>query len=111
MMDTKELNDLLLKVNRICFGDKFKKAFIEKFKYLPGGLTYHCFCGDDYRLDWFLVIKKYGYEKSFDDGVTEGTDAFDFDFDDAAEITEEMHNWVKDYFKEFETEFYNTYMS
>ncbi|MBQ3415990.1 MAG: hypothetical protein IJH39_11795 [Clostridia bacterium] len=110
MMDCREINNLLLKVNRICFGDRFKKAFIEKFKYLPGGLTYHCYFDDDLNLVWFLTLKKYGYEHSFNDGVTDDTDASDFDIGNG-EITDEMREWVKNYFIHYETEFYNKYMS
>ena len=110
MMDSKEINTILLKVNRICFGDRFKNAFVEKFKYLPSGLTYHCYFDDEFNLVWFLTIKKYGYEHSFNDGVSDYTDASDFDIGNG-EITDEMREWVKNYFIHYETEFYNKYMS
>lgn len=109
MIESREINDILLKVNKICYGDKFRRAFLDKFKYLPSGLTYHCSPDDEYNLHWFLVPKEYGYEHSCNNGLTEGTDAFDFNIG-RGDITDEMRDWVEDYFIHYETEFYNTYM-
>ena len=102
------LNDLMLKVNRICFGDKFKKAFTEKFKYCPNGLTYHI--REEEGIEFIPCIKNYGYESSVNNGISDFTDAYDFDIGNG-NITQEQADFMYDYFKHYETEFYKAYMT
>lgn len=108
MYTENELNDLMLKVNRICFSDKFKNEFVSHFKYLPDGLTYHIIEKDG-QLEFYLMIKKYGYEHTFNNGITEFTDAYDFDIGEA-NITQLQSDFVKQYFFNYEPIFYNEYM-
>lgn len=108
MYTNNELNDLMLKVNRICFGDRFKTKFVETFKYLPTGLTYHIEDINN-QLCFTLMIKHYGYESWVNNGITEFSDAYDFDIG-KGNITNEMKEFVKEYFFHYEPIFYNEYM-
>lgn len=109
-MKVSELNELMLKVNRICFGDKFRKAFTERFGLCPSGLTYHINERNGI-LEFILTIKQYGYEHSFNNGVSEFTDAYDYNIGNTSLITEEMSKFVEGYFSYNEIDFYSKYMS
>jgi len=108
MYTNNELNDLMLKVNRICFGEKFKTKFVETFKYLPTGLTYHIEDINN-QLCFTLMIKYYGYESSANNGISEFSDAYDFDIGNRI-INDKIKEFVKDYFFHYEPVFYNEYM-
>lgn len=110
-MNNKELNELLLKVNRICYGDSFKSAFTKEFHYLPSGLTYHIYENKlKNTLEFNPCIKHYGYEHSFNNGIAEFSDAYDFDIGNSSQLSEENKKFMFNWFKENEKEFYNKYM-
>lgn len=103
------INTITRKINKICFGEKFRKAFTEKFKICPSGLTYHVREFNN-AIELIPMIKKYGYEHSCNDGVSEFTDVWDFDIGDG-EITSEQSDFMYQYFKENEKEFFKNYMA
>ena len=108
MMTDRQHNDLLLKVNRICFSEKFRYRFTEAFGYCPAGLTYEI-ADTTKGLEFTLCTKAYGYEHSCNNGISEFSDAFDFEFTNT-EIKYEWKEFVYDYFYRFETEFFVQYM-
>mgnify|MGYP007101920299 CR=1 FL=1 len=101
------INKLTLKVNNVCFGDEFKKAFIEKFHYLPSGLTYHI--KENAGIEFIPMVKLYGYEHSCNNGLDEYSDLGDFDIGDY-NINNEQSDFMYDYFKDNYPDFYNKYM-
>lgn len=107
-MKKKLIDEITKGVNRICFGDKFRKAFTEKFKHCPAGLTYHV---NDYDgIEFIPTIKIYGYEHHSNNGVSDYTDLNDFDIGNTNLITKEHEKFMYDYFKHYETEFFSKYM-
>ena len=85
MYTDKEINDLYLEVNRICYGQKFINAFIDKFKFCPNGLTYdfdiYKQFSDEPKFKWWLTVKQYGYEHSCNNGVSVYSDFKQNEFD------------------------------
>ena len=101
------IDKLTLEVNRVCFGDAFKKAFTQKFHYCPNGLTYHI--KENGGIEFIPMIKLYGYEHSHNNGIDEYSDLGDFDIGNY-EISNEQSDFMYNYFKDNDTEFYNKYM-
>ena len=102
-MTNKEINDINLKINKICFGEDFKRYFTDKFKVCPNGLTVD-FYEDPTKENRFIFtpcIKKYGYEHASNNGISEFTDASDFEYGDY-NLTGEMRAYVLNYFNNTE---------
>ena len=109
-MTKNELNELILEVNRICYGDKFKTDFVKKFHYLPSGLTYHIYENRGYILEFSPCIKHYGYESQFNNGIAPFSDAYDFNIGDSSQLTEENTKFMLKWFQKNEPDFYEKYM-
>ena len=103
-------NDLTIALNRICFSSDFRIYFSSQFARTPNGLTIGVSgdSKDDYRL--FLDIRIYGYDHSFNNGISKYSDAYDF-YTDHFDFTEEHLNTVIEYFKTRKPEFYAEYMA
>ena len=102
-------NELTLSFNRICFSSDFKIYFSSRNARTPNGLTIGV-SGDspnDYQL--YLDIRLYGYDHSFNNGISKYTDDYDF-YTEYFEFTDELLNTVIEYFKTRKPDFYNEYM-
>ena len=102
-------NELTLSFNRICFSSDFKIYFSSRNARTPNGLTIGV-SGDsknDYQL--YLDIRLYGYDHSFNNGISKYTDGYDF-YTEYFEFTDEHLNTVVEYFKTRKPDFYNEYM-
>lgn len=109
-MTKNELNELLLKVNKICYGDKFRNDATREFHYLPSGLTYHIEENKNHVLEFIPCFKRYGYENIFNNGVTEMSDAYDFDLGNNKFLTDAHSVFMYNWFQRNEPDFYNKYM-
>lgn len=100
-MTDKQINDINLRINRICFGKEFIDYFTEKFKFCPNGLTVDFYKdigeGSNARYVFTPCIKIYGYEHASNNGVSEFTDASDFEYGDFT-LTAEMRIHILKYF-------------
>lgn len=108
MLKDKELNSLILKVNRICFSDKFRSYWTSKYGYCPSGLTFDVYIEDD-DICYTLMIKNYGYEHSSNNGISEYSDLYDYDIGNY-EFTDEQLQYAIEYFATHEIWFYQDYM-
>lgn len=98
-MTDKEINEINLRINKICFGQDFVKYFTDKFKFCPNGLTVD-FYEDITKSERYILtpcIKIYGYEHSCNNGVSEYSDASDFEYGNF-NLTGEMYAYVLNYF-------------
>lgn len=90
-------------------GFKFKNKFTEKFKLCPNGLTMDCSTDGDEIKEFYVTVKKYGYE-SWSNNGTEYTDLSDYetDFDAVEKLTPEMKEFCVEYIKTVDEELYDT---
>ena len=103
-------NELTLSFNRICFSTDFRIYFSSRHTRTPNGFTIGVSgeTKNDYCL--FLDIRIYGYDHSFNNGISKYSDAYDF-YTDHFDFTEEHLNTVIEYFKTRKPDFYNEYMA
>ena len=96
-MNRTDLNELMLKVDKVCFSDEFKKAFTDKFNYFLNGITY--FITEENGWLYFILTVK-----------NENEDLYKYNVGDTSKITPEIELFVEEYFRKNEKSFYNTYM-
>jgi len=108
--------ELQVALNKVCFSSDFKMFFTSRHRFCPSGMTIgvtgeprgeteeakKCFY-------LALVIREYGYEKSFNRGTDICDDLGDFT-SGAFDFTEEHRATVLEYFKTRKPELYEKYM-
>lgn len=99
MFSEREIQNLTLKVNQVCFSDAFRKYMTERYKCTPDGLTFDVYNNETDELTFELVIKKYGYEHSCNNGITEFSDLYDFEYGNSNLIIDGMENDAVEFFK------------
>ena len=102
-------NKLTLSFNRICFSSDFKIYFSSRNTRTPRGLTIGVQGDSKNNYQLFLDIRLYGYDHSFNNGISKYTDGYDF-YTEYFEFTDEHLNTVIEYFKTRKPDFYNEYM-
>ncbi len=106
MFSEKEIQNLTLKVNRICYSDEFRKYMTERYKCTPDGLTFDVYNNEMDELTFELVIKKYGYEHSCNNGITEFSDLNDYDYGNQNLIIDGMEKDAREFFRIYHPEIY-----
>lgn len=105
ILNQNELNELILKVNRICFSEDFRKYMTNEFKCTPANLTFDIYYEDETNLVFDLCVKNYGYEHSCNDGTTEFSDPYDFNYGDFYPV-DGMEDYAWKYFENNYPEIY-----
>lgn len=103
-------NELTLSFNRICFSTDFRIYFSSQFARTPNGFTIGVSGDSKNNYCLFLDIRIYGYDHSFNNGISKYSDAYDF-YTNYFEFTDEHLNTVIEYFKTRKPEFYAEYMA
>lgn len=109
MVITNFNNELTLSFNRICFSSDFKIYFSSRNTRTPRGLTIGVSGDSKSNYQLFLDIRLYGYDHSFNNGISKYSDMYDF-YTEYFEFTDEHLNTVIEYFKTRKPDFYNEYM-
>lgn len=102
-------NNYDIALNAIFRKSDFKMAFTEKFIICPSGLTMGCYAEGDEIKQFFVTVKKYGYESLSNNG-TVFTDLSDYTTNDYWDerLTDEMKDFCVEYLKDVDFELYET---
>ena len=105
-MTNNELNEFILRINRICFGQDFRFFIVSKNKSCPNGLTYDVTYDEETGKYCFILMTKiYGYDSSSNNGISRYSDASDYYYGD--DVTPELEEYAEEFFKERHPEIYN----
>jgi len=103
-------HELTLSLNRICFSSDFRIYFSSRNARTPNGFTIGVSGDSKNHYCLFLDIRIYGYDHSFNNGISKYSDAYDF-YTDHFDFTDEHLKTVIEYFKTRKPEFYAEYMA